>query len=163
MKYSYYCDSDEEVKEVRSELIKQAIERQKQMNYQKYRVIALSFLSASVTTLLLLTKLPNNVQTMLPISMLMGALMSFTLFLKYLHMSQELIKYEKFLEIYPDIEMIKNWCHDLSLPPLDIETIDKYDNMYIDLIYDAYYKYMDKIKDLDDSQLELKKALYPRL
>ena len=137
---TYYSTDQNEIDKIRLEMVDQAKKRAEIMKPNYYRARGLAFLSISLLSFTLMNQIVDPQLSGYALLLLIGGLMSFKEFLKSFKIKNELKKYERFIEMYDDINIVKNMNHDIYTPELDIENLDNIDNMYIGHIYDEYKK-----------------------
>ena len=137
---NYYSMDQNEVQKIRNEMVLQAQKRQECMNVKDYRIKAFSFLEAAILSFELLTRCHSDNDNSFAFLLTIVGALSFTTFIEYLKIASELKKYQRFLEMYDDIKIVKNMNHDIYTPELDIENLDEFDNFFIENIYNEYKK-----------------------
>ena len=138
--FTYYSTEENEINKIRLEMVEQAKKRSEIMKPNYYRARGLMFLSISLLSFTLMNQIVDPQLSGYALLLLMGGLMSFKEFIKSFKIKNELKKYERFIEMYDDIDIVKNMNNDIYTPELDIENLDKIDGLLVGHIYDEYKK-----------------------
>ncbi len=134
----YYSTKENELDTIRQEMVEQAKKRQEFMTPVYYRGKALAFLSASLLSFTLMNQITDPQLSGYALLLLVGGLLSFGQFIRNMKITRELKKYNKFIEMYPEIKTVQSYVHEFEYPILNIETLDDYDNSMINTVYEEY-------------------------
>ena len=136
----YYSEDENEIEKIRKEMVEQAKKRQELMKPDYYKGLATLYLSASIISFALASKITNPELSGWFILLAIGGVMSFIQFVKCIKIKNELKKYERFLEIYNQDTNVNKYVHDLYSPYLNIETLDEFHNADMSIVFDEFKK-----------------------